>query len=274
MKKIVAFGDSFTNYTWSNEFIKSTDPDIDTDKFWVNEVARNLNLEILNYGSAGSSHTYAFHKFCEYYQSQDYDPEDVIIFQTSEMHSRSYTLDMPPHLGVSVSQKDNPGYHKLEKKWIKNNVESYFWYMSHTTHAGLNFDLIQMLSFFQIWTEKNKTNKFIFLRGFLNYDPPIEKLNSIIQPTSNFFPIISENNSLFKISSQEFANEELMHIALQKIDKRINHLTEENRKILAQIILDMLATNSIEPFNKTKFIENIYNNYEDAQHLSNRKLFL
>ncbi len=258
MKKIVAFGDSFINYYWS------TVPPVS----WVSDLGNKLNLPVLNYGCAGSSHTYSFHKFCEYYQSQEYHREDIIIFQTSHLYSRAYAVNMVPYLSVAVNQQNNPSYSKKERKWIDKNLESYFWHIEHTAHCGLNYDLVQMLSFFQIWAMKNKTNKFIFLRGFSNCDPPIEKLNYIITPTENFLPVISENNVLFKISSEEFSNTELFDIALNDWDKRINHLTKVNREILIQIIFDMLETNSVKPFDSKKFLKNIYTTKDDVRNLS------
>jgi hypothetical protein len=266
MKKLVVFGDSFINYSWLKEYLKLDFSYADIYRSWTKDLGNKLQLPVLNYGSAGSSHAYAFHKFCDYFQSQDFYHDDIIIFQSSDLYSRSYALNMPPHLG-SVSASDN-SYGDLENKWIKQNFESYIWYMFHNTHESLNFDLIQMLSFFQIWCSKNKSNKFLFLRGFSNNIPDnIEKLNLIITPTENFYPIISPENSLFQISLEEFSKQQLVDKFLKKSDKRINHLTNVNRNILVQMIFEIFNTGSVNAFDRNKFVKNIYNKDEDIKYL-------
>ena len=74
MKKLVVFGDSFANYSWhgENETI---------DKSWAIGLAKKLDIPIINYGIAGSSVIYSFHKFWEYFKSDQYCEEDIIKFE-------------------------------------------------------------------------------------------------------------------------------------------------------------------------------------------------
>ncbi len=266
MKKLVVFGDSFANYSKG-----PASGDITCS--WASDLAKRLGIPLLMYGIAGSSLSYSLHMFFEYYVSEDFDPEDYIIFLTSEPVSRSYTKTMThPSLGVAPGALNSPYYTKAEKKWIKNNIKSLIWYQMSCANQGLNFDLVQVFSTLKVWSEINLTNKLLVVRGFGMYaDIHIDALNSLIKSTSNFFPIISRENSLFKISIDEFASEELFNDCIGGNDPRMNHFSKVNREILIKLIYKIFKTNSVDGFSSNHFVKNIYNTKDEVIRLSSTR---
>lgn len=89
MKKLILFGDSFANYEFYPELL---------DKTWGATLGKLLKLPVINYGVSGSSLTYSLIKFTEYYQSDSYDPDDIIIFVLTET-CRLWTKNMKEHVG-------------------------------------------------------------------------------------------------------------------------------------------------------------------------------
>lgn len=266
MKKLVVFGDSFANYSKG-----PASGDITCS--WTSDLAERLGIPLLMYGIAGSSLSYSLHMFFEYYASAEFDPEDYIIFLTSEPVSRSYTKTMThPSLGVAPGALNNPYYTKAEQRWIKNNIKSLVWYQMSCANQGLNFDLVQVFSTLKVWSETHLTNKLLIIRVFGIYaDDHIDALNNVIKPTDNFFPIISRENSLFKISIDEFASEDLFNDCIGGNDPRMNHFSKVNREILIKLVFEIFKTNSVDTFSSSHFIKNIYNTKDEAIRLRNTR---
>ena len=266
MKKLVVFGDSFANYSKG-----PASGDITCS--WASDLAERLGIPLLMYGIAGSSLSYSLHMFFEYYVSEDFDPEDYIIFLTSEPVSRSYTKTMThPSLGVAPGALNNPYYTKAEQRWIKNNIKSLVWYQMSCANQGLNFDLVQVFSTLKVWSETNLTNKLLVIRVFgIYFDQQIDELNNIVKPTSNFFPILTKEDSLFKISIDEFASEELFYECIDRNDPRMNHLSKGNREIMVRLVGEIFKTNSIDGFRSSHFIKTIYNTKDEVIRLSSTR---
>lgn len=266
MKKLVVFGDSFANYSKGLEAG-------DITCSWTTDLASKLNIPLLMYGIAGSSLSYSLHMFFEYYVSKEFDPEDYIVFLTSDPISRSYTKTMThPSLGVAPGALHNPFYTRPEKRWIKNNIKSLEWYQMSCANQGLNFDLVQTFSTLKVWADTHLTNKLLIMRVFgIYFDKHIDALNNIVKPTDNFFPIIEKENSLFKISIDEFASYEMFNKCIGSSDPRMNHFSKVNREILVKLVYEIFKNNSINGFNSSHFIKNIYNTNDEATRLRNTR---
>ena len=262
MKKIVGFGDSFINYG-------SLGIDIVDSISWLNDLGLKLNLPVINYGCSGSAIDYSLHKFFQYYTSDEYDPNDIIVFVTTEPVSRNFTVTMPnPRLGVCTGQQENPTFTKVEEQYVKENVEKIFWHQFHCSNGEMNFKFIQTCSALQVWAESHSSNKLLLLRGFAHYtDENIEKYDVIIYPTTNFFPCIKFDQNLFTISMNEFTDLKLFNDLNNSYDSRQNHLTKSNRDILVSIVDEILKTGNTNLLDKSKFQDSLYKNKKDIEHL-------
>lgn len=258
MKKLVVFGDSFANYSWFGENEKDSTS-------WAMDLAAKLNIPIINYGVAGSSLIYSFHKFWEYFKSDQYFEEDIIIFIITNPE-RTWVRSMPgPYLGVATIDVNNPWYSDEEVTWIKKNYDSNLWTMINLLSPDINFDILQIASCFSILAEQHKKNTWTLFR-MDNYSARenIEYLNQIIFPSDNFFPYIDANNTLFEASMNEFSTEELFRDIAGR-DRRMNHLSKINRDILVDMVINIINTRNIQSFNINKFVKNIYTTSKDLE---------
>jgi hypothetical protein len=255
MKKLVLFGDSFANYEFYPELL---------DRTWGATLGKLLKLPVINYGKSGSSLTYSLIKFTEYYQSDSYDLDDIIIFVLTDVY-RLWTKNMKEFVGFGgiVHHMDRlKSLTGVEKRWFEENGESALWTVLNVYDPEINYELIKILSFLQTWAAAHLNNTVIPLRGFHNDNSSeatiaIENLNSMIKPSNNFFPII--NNIPFTIVS---ASE--MHIDCQRNgwlghpDPRINHLSPINREILALMLFDLISHKDMLKYDDSLFKKDLY----------------
>lgn len=117
MKKIVIFGDSFAKDT-SNQATN-----------WIEYVSENLKLPLINYGHCGSSLGYSFDQFMKYYNSDEYDKDDLIVFIIAFI-PRVHIVGSPfPDLSgyFSPTEKDIARLTKEQQKWIIDHKELMRW---------------------------------------------------------------------------------------------------------------------------------------------------
>lgn len=270
MKKLVIFGDSFANYSWfgeNEEWNKNTS--------WAINLADKLNIPIVNYGVAGSSLIYSFHKFWEYFKSDQYYEDDIIIFIMTNAE-RTWVRSMPgPHLGVATMDIKNPWYSADDVSWINKNYDSNLWTKINILSPETNFDILQIACCFSTLAEQHKKNTWIVLR-MDNYSAVerTEYLNQIIFPSDNFFPYIDENNTLFEASIKEFLTEEMFKVVLSTGDRRTNHLSKINRDKLVDMMHDVITTKNIQSFNINKFEKNIYTTDKDLEIFNEPWIFI
>ena len=266
MKKLVVFGDSFANYSWFGE---------KKHNGWAIDLAIRLDIPVINHGISGSSLIYSFHKFWEYFKSDQYHEEDIIIFIMTNPE-RTWVQSMPgPHLGVTGRVLTNPWYSADDSKWIKNNYDSNLWTILHLLIPETNHDLLQIASCFSILAEKHKKNTWVLFRmDKYSARENIENLNQIIFPSDNFFPYIDANNTLFEASINEFLTEEMFRSVIDVNDLRTNHLSKINRDKFVDMMLNLIATKNIQSFNINKFTKNIYTTTEDLEMLKGLKYLI
>lgn len=262
MKKLVVFGDSFANYHFGND-------EYNPSKSWANLVSQKFEIPILNYGISGSSLQFSLHKFFEYYQSKNYNSDDIIIFLLGDSVSRGFAVDMPPHLGVSAAMSKNHYQEKEDIEWLSKNQESFFWSQISLFSEDINFELVQTASVLSVWAKKNVSNKVIVIRNFATkINLKIEKLNKNLNSTKNFYLFLDPKYNLFDISRKEFSSL-LSKEHITTYDNRINHFSECNRKVLADIVTDVLLTGDVTLFDINKFHSAIYKTDIDIKILMN-----
>ena len=249
MKKLIIFGDSFANYDWIPVL----------DKTWGASLGALLQIPVINYGVSGSALLYSFNKFIEYYQSDDYSDDDVIVFVTTDIH-RLYTANMTEglkHFGNIVTLNDNMGARMpLEKEWLNNNVDSAIWTIMNVYDDSINYEFIKTLSFLQTWAAEHLTNKLIILRAFPAEvsEKTIEKLVDLIVPTNNFFPIL-HGKALGHLVAHEFKT---FNGFASGPDIRINHMSPENRQIIASMLYNLIITQDISKWQFSEFKKDLY----------------
>jgi hypothetical protein len=262
MKKLVVFGDSYANYV-HNDAVSS----------WSTDLPEKLNFPVVNYGASGTSLIWSFQEFWKYFNSDQYDEEDIIVFIMAQPE-RAWVRSMPgPHLAISTYQLDGVFFKEEDKKWLDQNNDSNLWVRLNLLDPEINFDSIQVASCFSILAEQHKKNTWILLRMDHNRScPRIDQLNYIITPSDNFFPYIEQKDALFNASINEFSTLEVWEESLKHGDGRINHLSKINRDILGNMIVDLVNTKDIKAYSIDKFVKNIYATSNDYENFKNTEI--
>ena len=239
MKKIVAFGDSFVQLTHG------------FGVNWVTLLANRMSLPIVNYGYYGSALGYSLHKFFEYQASDEFDPEDIIIFVTTNQN-RIMTHDLPsPKFGVLQFQIGMKGLceTKAELDWLTENGEHGLWAMEKIYHSSINYEIQKTASTIRVWADANPTNLVILIRGSdddSRFEGLARNFTNSIQSTNNFISL-TDNIGLFSASSYEFGTDEksAMEVSIRFIwarkERRVNHFSPDNLEKLTQMVFDVIV---------------------------------
>lgn len=265
MKKLVVFGDSFANYDWVQ--------DETSHLSWATILSLNLNLPLINYGVSGSGLNYSMSRFLDYVYSENYDSSDIIIWVTSHEH-RLYTTTMHhPHLGsfYNFPPKKLSNMFGKDRQWIDENEKHALWAIDNYYDPTINYSLLKIVSFFKQWARSNKNATVILLKG-QHYLKGGEKIHSFLDHITehdNFFPILKQENSLDVISFNEFIDVKLQQYMLSKngsrpgVDRRVNHLSEINRLILAKQLTNIITHRSSEHWDGSEYKKHIYCTKQD-----------
>ncbi len=224
MKKIIIFGDSFA---------KDQQRKV---KNWVDYLGDILQLPVVNYGHWGSSIGYALTEFMTYFNSDEYDPEDIIIFMVTT-NNRVFYQNMPyPELGCNLV-----GGNPEMQSYVDKHFDKLLWAREK---VFTDFEDIQLISFLQAIAGCSP-NTFVTLNCFTVRN--IELLTKITKPSANFLPIVMSN--LFKASLGEFIKEPEGAIS----EQRVNHFSTENLVILADQISKVIICRDVSKFDSTLF---------------------
>lgn len=273
MKKLVVFGDSFANYNWVEEQTSHLS--------WTSILSANLNLPVINYGVSGSGLNYSMYKFFEYVHSENYDSNDIIVWLTTN-EQRLYTTSMPdPHLGTFHNFPTNKITDLFNKdyKWIDENRQHALWAMENYYDPAINYSLLKIASFLKQWARSNKNTTIVLLKGqcCIKGGEKIHSFLDYITESDNFFPILNQEESLGRISGDEFVNFELYEYLLlkktkhgPKVDLRVNHLSETNRAVLATQLTNIITHRSATHWNRTEYKKHIYSTKKDIDRIDKR----
>jgi hypothetical protein len=217
-----------------------------------------------------------FH-FNNYVNSAEYDPEDIIIWALTN-EQRLFDFSMPtPSMGIFYNLLDVVNQRPLEeRKWIQENKNHALWVMENVLHPSINYNILKIVSLLQVWASRNTQNIVIPIRCFttLPGGESISKLLELVDESENFFPILKDNDTLSVISGGEFNPTWLHGYMLEKnikspgLDYRVNHISPENRKILATQIFNIITNKSLKFWNRAEFKEGLYSSSEEVDKIN------
>ena len=233
------FGDS---YTADGRKTKGSNNWQDIDKTWVELLQQKLNNPNLNiHASPGAANEWIFNELVKY--QDQFTSEDYIIVQLTCSSRRWFFKDKPEMSNFQYSPAVN-----LSKNEIKA-LENYKRYLLNETANDANYKMLEYALKFVALQEN--APKMLVLPGF---DP----IRGII-------------GSLGHVCFGEFEDQELIgkYYVDHKNDPRINHMHEENHKILANKIYNYFQ--DWEPIDLTSDFKNKFinsSNYKETYQLT------
>jgi hypothetical protein len=238
-KKLVVFGDSFFSCEGPNSITEL--------------LSSSLKVPMKNTARSGSAIQYSVVEFLKYVESKDYHKDDTILFGLTSPE-RIYTYDIPNlSFGVCAvkgSGYSNEGFEPSHRRWLDENLLHCVWAAEKIYHPDINTETIRTLLFLRGWASIIP-NKIIVLSPFSAQS--ILEGNSIsrfIEQTSNFFPLVLKDQGplLYDLSIDEFESDELFTRAAFREDKRLNHLTLENRQVVAKALHQLIESEKVEDY--------------------------
>lgn len=239
---LVLFGDSFAS-EWH-------EGDHDT---WFKMLADELGTNYKTYGVHGSSFEYSTLKFFEYLNSEDYSPEDQIVFVlTSTVRSPVIADDFVPRWAALTYGK--VFYEEQTEKFKKqldkitepdqhfNRFKNFYkdWFILQ------NDDLLLAQRYMLLSALHNLPNKTVSISGW-----------DIETPIAKQFPN-HINCLLWEASNNEIVNGTIWDfMAKHGRDFRMNHFEKENHSILKDAVHSYLNENPLE-FNVDSFKKDIF----------------
>lgn len=214
--KYVIFGDSFADKNFP----------IGDHLRWFNL----LDYPADTYGWIGSSIWYSIDKFFNYVKSDSYSISDRIIFITTHWgRAIRYTDNnfVSDQYRIRYPVADNP-----KTDWEKYHA------MHELAHNYITENVI---------TKSMVSNIMDMLKAYLKNLPN----ETLLLPA---YKLDKDEFNLLEVSRREFANPDEMDKVLASINElRPNHLTYENHKILASMIIQYFETQDRKVFDVDKF---------------------
>lgn len=243
MSNLQVFGDSFAHY-YGPEYV--------TWHYYVDDIC-------INHGLQGSGIWHSIEQLVKYVNSNEYNPDDnIIFFVTSYDRAIRYT---------------DGKYAKRHNEIIRNTQQGDTEWDSYKKQNQSSFDYIYdniLTTDFHNTTERmlysfldSLPNKTLILPCFLipdisdpkqiNYSPHYTIENNCINYADSF--------SLFRVSMNEFESyEDGVNYIQTHSEFRKNHLSIENHKKLAILINEYFEKQDISIFNLDAFSKNIHEN--------------
>lgn len=246
MSKLVIFGDSFASYR-GNETAKQA-----KGVLWFEEVAKKLNLSLKNKAYAGSSFDWSKKQFWNYYNSNNYSQDDIIIFVfTSFQRSPFFAEDIPPQYASYYAawlqgtlRKDHVAYnHYNDNKDLYKGLAKYF-----TVDKQICDRLLFCLALRQISNMTVSITAFKDLTVGLKDKALLEDADNFIYIPGNLFEL-SENEVIdadYKKFHEYFGGE-----------VRNCHFSNSNNVIMADQITQCILHKTNKYFRKGKFKKKI-----------------
>ncbi len=206
---------------------------------WVQDLADKLKMRCFNKAVSGSSTEYSIKKFL--IDRKDFIPGDIIIFSFSTVGRLSfkYINDELPESSCVFYGQEHKGSSKYH--WYTENEKYLEWFVRE-----VDFDLIDI----------NFEGYHQIIRSFAVANPEItfivltntkHRLYSLfdLEPLSNY---IKPRFDLYSISTNEMINCSTYtdFVKYTKYDPRFNHLTNQNRKILVDILYESIVDKNFD----------------------------
>ncbi len=254
MKKLVAFGDSFL----------TTDMRVKPAQSIPEIISKKLEVPLLEFASSGSAIQYSVNCFLKYIQSEEYDPEDYILYGLTSLE-RVHTVDVPtPNLSVMILNLGSAaltyeGFDAVQQRWVKENIEHVLWASQKICNLEINTEAIRTLSLIQSFA-RTLQNRFIVVHPFDNYgDLEVKLVDTIIKPSSNFLPILPPKfKSWHELGMAEYADNDYYWKAMRKMaDPRTNHFCGVNRVIIGDMLATVFETGDLSKYDTSRVRKNL-----------------
>lgn len=264
MKKLVVFGDSFMDsHSDRNYFDEDSlwQVFLDDKRYltttWTYQLAKKLNTHIFNYGVFGSSVEFSLVKFVEYINSEQYDPEDIIVFGLSspERFALEFNIRNWPSSGCWL------GNAPKDSRWYKSNEKHLKWLLVNTPNETLELKTPMVISFLQSWANNIHKGKLIVVPcfGLHNYNGSLDDSSLADMVITHTDKTVVIRGNLNHISGDEFPSPAYCFNHYKNFKEfRTNHLSLANHAILADVMYSVIDTMDPSKFDKELFATNIY----------------
>jgi hypothetical protein len=245
---LVLFGDSFTS-----------EPDLSehpsTHATWFKMLADDLGIEYKTYGESGSSFEHSTLKFFEYLTSDNYDPNDQIVFVlTDGNRSPIIAKDFAPKWAALTQPKVFSPY--LDAKSRQQ--------ISKLTDSDEHYTRFK--NFYKDWFLLKNEDLILAQRYML-----LQTLHSLPNKTVSISLGESEATiakhftkhakfSLWQISTDEISDGGMWDYVKKHgpHDLRLNHLHEKNHYVLKDAVYSYLNDENFSDFNAESFHKNLF----------------
>lgn len=281
MSKLVFFGDSFFASPQKWRYFLDTHK-AKPEKHWslARLIASQLNERFHVLAESGSSQKFTFQKFNEYTTSPLYKEDDTFCIVTT---SRNRFTDPVKFLHIAGSDSlereirenknkaANAKHFEEQKVYLENifylekNKDHIDWYCSYANNYPIDMDLLGFVSFIKTFSLTHK-NKICVINAFEMNERTSTWYNSI--ENTEKFTRVYVDGGLFKHSVQEFDVKDCSEIKWDD-ERRANHFSPENRKILAEMLVEVIKTGNSDLFDITKFQKKMYKSLKEMNQFYN-----
>lgn len=228
---LVLFGDSFVS-EWDNGEHDS----------WFAMLAKELKTTYKTYGVLGSSFEYSTLKFFEYLQSDEYNPDDYIVFVlTATVRSPIISEDFEPRWAAltygKVFYEDQSAIFKKRLDKITETDEHFNRFKNFYRDWFIlqNNDLILAQRYMLISALHSLPNKTVSISGWDTETPIANKFVNHI------------NCLLWQASDKEIADGTVWDLLVKYgLDFRMNHFKQQNHYVLKDAVYSYLTGNPIK----------------------------
>lgn len=239
---LILFGDSFVSPWHEGDH-----------KTWFELLAEDLGTTYKTYGVHGSSFEYSTLKFFEYLNSEEYNPEDYIVFVlTSNVRSPVIAKDFVPrwaaltYAKVFYDQQDKAYQKRLDKITEPDEHFNRFKTFYKDWFLLQNNDLILAQRYMLLSTLHSLPNKTVSISGWNIETPVASKFDNHI------------NCLLWEASDNEIVGGSIWDFITQHgRDFRMNHFEEKNHLVLKDAVYSYFTDKPI-PFTVDSFHKNIF----------------
>lgn len=246
MSRLIVFGDSFASHR------NSQHPEYSKGVLWFEEVAKKLNLPLKNKAHSGSSFEWSKKQFWDYYNSNEYSEDDLIIFVfTSLQRSPFIAADLPPQYASYYSaflqgtlKKDHFAYnHYNDNKELYRGLSKYY---------GWETQLFDRQLF--CLALKQIPNMTVAITAFTDLTMNLEN-TSLLKKSDNFLYIPAR---LHELSENELVDADMYRFYdYFGGEVRNCHFSNSNNVIMADQITQCILHKTNKYFHKGKFKKKI-----------------
>jgi hypothetical protein len=239
MSKLIVYGDSYASST-------------EHSKGWTSFLAEKLNLQEINRAVDGSSSEYAIEKFINDFKNNIIKDDDIIIFvlSTPGRLNLSYQQEFP---GTASQFLHDVSTNNSSYKWYKQNRQHLQWYFLNRNGNEACINLESYIHMLRNFAEMHPNIKLLFLENSDHY---------MEMPYSNTLP----NFLRPRIYLTNIANNEIRNFksyfdwtsSIPGVDYRINHLSNKNKEILINLVIESLETMTVSNITYDKFMSDLF----------------